>query len=74
MIEEYFVAVYYNGNYAVIEQEESSYENCLKFIQVWAEDTLDGEEGKEGYNQIAQLDRHFVYWKIEKRFRLKEVK
>lgn len=73
MIEEFFVVNYYNGDYLVIDHECSNYDDCLKFMSEWAEQIV-AERGKEEYNMIAEQDKHFCYWNIEKRFKLKGVK
>lgn len=73
MMEEYFVVLYYNGEYLILDHEAGKYEDCVDFINEWAEQEL-AQNGKEVYNYNAEQDKHYCYWKIEKRFRMKEVK
>lgn len=73
MIEEFFVATYYNGDYRLIDYEANKYEDCVAFVNEWAEQKV-AESSKEVYNEMVEQDKHFCYWNIEKRFRLKGIK
>ena len=74
LIEEYYVAVKYDGDYRTIDFEAVTYDECISFIASYAESTFESFENVECYNSVVEQDRHFCYWKIEKRFRLKQVK
>ena len=74
MIEEYFIALKYTGDYLIVDFEANTYEECMTFIQRDAECVRDCFESREAYNEVVEQDKHFSYWQIEKRFRLKQEK
>lgn len=74
LIEEYYVTVKYDGEYRTVDFEAPKYEDCYDFITTYAEDTFNSFDNTDAYNDVVWMDKNFCYWKIEKRFRLKQAK